>query len=253
MNRKEFFAGVRAGIPVGVGYFAVSFGFGALAVTKKYGLSALSAAVISLTNVTSAGQFAAWEIWAEPFSVLTLWLLFVSQLIINSRYALMSLALTQKLGGSFKLPQRLIIAFYNTDEIFAIAMGREAPLTPAFMYGLGTTPILGWTLGTLAGGLASNLLPTFVQTALGVALYGMFIAIVVPQTAKERPKLIVALLGIAFSSLFRFVPFLHRHISSGLSIIICTVLAAGICAYLFPVSDEPEKTAVTQPEVPPCD
>ncbi len=237
MKQSEFWTGVRAGLPVGIGYFAVSFGFGALAVTPKYGLSAWSAALISLTNVTSAGQFAALEIWTAPFSLLTLWLLFVSQLIINSRYALMSLALTQKLGPSFGLPQRLIIAFYNTDEIFAIAMSRTEPLTVPFMYGLGTTPIIGWTLGTLAGGLASGLLPAVVQTALGVALYGMFVAIVVPQAVAERSKLAAALLGIAFSSLFRFVPFLYQNVSSGLSIIICTVLAAGICAVCFPVDD----------------
>ncbi|MCQ2449012.1 MAG: AzlC family ABC transporter permease [Clostridia bacterium] len=243
MKNKEFWLGVQAGLPVGIGYFAVSFGFGALAVTKAYGLSAWQAALISLTNVTSAGQFAALEIWKGPFSLMTLWLLFVSQLIINSRYALMSLSLTQRLGGKFGLLQRLIVAFYNTDELFAIAMSRPVALTVPFMYGLGTTPIFGWTLGTLMGGLVSGLLPPIVQTALGVALYGMFVAIVVPQAVAERSKLMVALLGIAFSSVFRFVPFLRDHTPAGLPIIICTVLAAAICAVLFPVEDETSDAA----------
>lgn len=233
MNRKEYFLGVRDSLPVGVGYFAVSFGFGVAAVGT---VSVVQATVMSLTNVTSAGQFAAIGVIAAASS---LWIMLLTQLVINSRYALMSLALSQKLGKKFGLFQRLVIAFYNTDEIFALAMQRPVPLTIPYMYGLGLTPILGWTGGTLLGALAGDILPASVSTALGVALYGMFVAIVVPQAVESKPKRIAALLAAVLSCLFTWVPWLNT-VDSGLAIVICTVVAAAVCAALFPVDDAEE-------------
>lgn len=233
MNRKEYALGVRDSLPVGVGYFAVSFGFGVAAVQT---VSVVQATLMSLTNVTSAGQFAAIGVIAAASS---LWVLLLSQLVINSRYALMSLALSQRLGPKFGLLQRLIIAFYNTDEIFALAMQRPVPPTIPYMYGLGLTPILGWTGGTLLGALAGDILPPSVSTALGVALYGMFVAIVVPQTVESKSKRIAALLAAVLSCLFTWVPWL-KAVDSGLAIVICTVIAAAVCAALFPVDDREE-------------
>ncbi len=233
MNRKEYLLGVRDSLPVGIGYFAVSFGFGVAAVQT---VSVVQATVMSLTNVTSAGQFAAIGVIAAASS---LWIMLLTQLVINSRYALMSLALSQKLGKPFGLFQRLIIAFYNTDEIFALAMQRPVPLTIPYMYGLGLTPILGWTGGTLLGALAGDILPATVSTALGVALYGMFVAIVVPQAVESKPKRLAALLAAALSCLFTWVPWL-KAVDSGLAIVICTVVAAAVCAALFPIGDREE-------------
>ena len=233
MNWKEYKTGVKASLPVGIGYFSVSFGFGALAVTK--GLEFYEATLISLTNVTSAGQFAGLTVIATQG---TLILMFLTQLIINSRYALMSLALSQRLGKEFGILQRLIIAFYNTDEVFALAMQRRSAPTLSFMYGLGLTPIIGWTGGTLCGALAGGILPENVRTALGVALYGMFIAIVVPQAKESHPRLVAAILAAALSCVFTWVPML-KNISAGLSIVICTVISAAVCAWLFPIKDEP--------------
>lgn len=232
MNMQEYSTGVRTGLPVGLGYFSVSFGFGALAVTR--GLRAMDATLISAVNLTSAGQFAGLEVIVDNAG---LWLMILTQLIINSRYALMSLALSQKMGQKIGVLPRLAIAFINTDEVFALAMAREQELTVPFLYGLGLLPIIGWTSGTLLGALAGSVLPASIGTALGVMLYGMFIAIVIPPARKERSIAIAALLALVFSCLFAWVPAL-QNAPSGVPIVICTVAAAAIAAALFPVEDE---------------
>ena len=232
MNWNAYRTGVNRGLPVGVGYFSVSFGFGAMAASQ--GIKALDAALISLTNLTSAGQFAGLTL---IIAAAGLWEMILTQIVINSRYALMSLALSQKMGQKIGFLSRLLIAFFNTDEIFALAMAEKGQLTVPFMLGLGTTPILGWTAGTLCGALAGSVLPLAVRTALGVMLYGMFIAIVVPPARQEKPVLVTVVLALVLSCLFTWVPGL-RDVSAGISIVICTVAAAGICAWLFPIPDE---------------
>ena len=234
MSNKEFSAGLKASLPVFIGYFSVSFGFGTLAVTK--GLKALEAALISLTNVTSAGQFAGLAVIAAGGPLIDM---ILTQLVINSRYALMSLALGQKMGKRFGVGLRLLTAFYNTDEIFALAMAKTAPLTVPYMLGLGILPVVGWTGGTLMGALAGSILPDAVTMALGVALYGMFVAIVVPQAKTSRPILAAVAIAMGISCLFRWVPKLNT-VSEGLSIVISTVIAATVCALLFPIPDEDE-------------
>ena len=232
MKWNEYRCGLQRGLGVGLGYCSVSFGFGAMAATQ--GIRALDAALISLTNLTSAGQFAGLTLIV---AAATLWEMVLTQLVINSRYALMSLALGQKLGQEVGLVPRLLISFFNTDEIFALAMSREVPLTLPWMLGLGSLPMLGWTGGTLLGALAGSVLPLSVRTALGVMLYGMFIAIVVPPARKERPVLAVVILAMVLSCLFAWVPGL-ASVSPGISIVICTVTAAAVCAWLFPVREE---------------
>ena len=232
MSRNEYLLGVRHGVPVGLGYFSVSFGFGALAAT--HGISAFEAAVISFTNLTSAGQFAGLTLILASAG---LWEMVLTQMVINSRYALMSLALSQRMGRDIGLLPRFLLAFFNTDEIFALAMARKEPLTTAYFLGLATLPMLGWTAGTVLGALAGAALPENLQAALGVMLYGMFIAIVVPPAKKERAVLICALLALTFSSLFTWLPVLSG-ISPGISIVVCTVAAAAVCAYLFPLKEE---------------
>ena len=234
MKKETFIRGVRRGLPVGVGYFSVSFGFGAMAVSQ--GIKALDAALISITNLTSAGQFAGLTLIVAAAS---LWEIVLTQLIINSRYGLMSLALSQRMGKDVTILGRMAIAFANTDEIFALAMTEKEPLSTSFMLGLGSLPVLGWTFGTLFGALAGSVLPQNIRTALGVMLYGMFIAIVVPPAKKERNILISVVLALVFSCLFTWLPGL-KNISAGLSIVICTVAAAALCAALFPVEEEVE-------------
>ena len=226
MNNNEYRVGVNRGLPVGMGYFSVSFGFGAMAVSQ--GVKTLDAVLISAANLTSAGQFAGLTLIV---AAATLWEMVLTQLVINSRYALMSLALSQRMGEKIGLLPRLLIAFFNTDEIFALAMAREAPLTVPFLLGLGTLPFIGWTLGTLCGALAGSILPLSIRTALGVMLYGMFIAIVVPPAKKNRDIFVAVVLALIFSSLFSWTPGL-KTVSPGLSIVVCTVAAAAICAAL---------------------
>ena len=232
MNWNEYKDGVRTGIPVGLGYFSVSFGFGAMAVAQ--GLKALDATLISLSNLTSAGQFAGLTLIV---AMGTLWEMVMTQIVINSRYSLMSIALAQRMGERIGFFPRLLIAFFNTDEIFALAMARPKALTVPFMLGLGTLPILGWTGGTLMGALAGSVLPADIRAALGVMLYGMFIAIVVPPAKEEKAVLVTVILALILSCLFAWVPALQT-VSAGISIVICTVAAAALCAALFPVPDE---------------
>lgn len=234
MNWNEYKNGLHAGLPVGLGYFSVSFGFGAMAVAQ--GLRALDATLISAVNLTSAGQFAGLTLIVAMGTLLEM---IVTQLVINSRYSLMSIALAQRMGERIGFLPRLLIAFFNTDEIFALAMARKQPLTVPFMLGLGTLPFFGWTGGTLMGALAGSVLPADIRAALGVMLYGMFIAIVVPPAKQEKPVFITLILALIFSCLFAWVPALQQ-VSAGISIVICTVAAAAIAAALFPIPEEEE-------------
>lgn len=218
-------------MPVCVGYFSVSFGFGAMAVAQ--GLSVWNTVLISATNLTSAGQFAGLTVIAAGAALLEM---ILTQLVINSRYALMSLALGQRLGPEVGVGKRLIAAFFNTDEVFALAMARQK-LSVSFFVGAGTVAALGWTGGTVLGALAGSVLPLSVRMALGVMLYGMFIAIVVPQAREEKPMLLSMLLALVFSCLFAWVPVLSG-VSAGITVVICTVAAAAICALVFPVEQE---------------
>lgn len=226
---KEYTAGLRDGLAIGVGYFSVSFTFGLLAVNG--GLSALTAGLISLTNLTSAGQFAGLTVILAHG---TLFELALTQLVINLRYALMSLSLSQRLGPTFTTRRRMMVAFANTDEIFAVAMGRTQPLTPAYMYGLASLPILGWTAGTLTGALASGILSAPVRSALGVALYSMFIAIIVPPMRQLKSVRYVVAAAVLVSCALAWSP-LCRVVSGGFAIIISTLAAAGAGAFLFPL------------------
>lgn len=230
--RQEYTAGLRRGVPVGLGYFSVSFGFGAMAVSQ--GLSWLSAVAISATNLTSAGQFAG---LTGIVAAATLLEIILTQVVINSRYALMSLALGQRLGEKIGFFQRLVIAFFNTDEIFALAMDRKEPLTASYLLGLGTLPFVGWTMGTLCGALAGSILPGTLGNALGIMLYGMFIAIVVPPARQDRAVTWAVGISLALSCLFAWLPQL-KEVSTGLAVVIATVAAAAVCAKFFPIPED---------------
>ena len=191
------------------------------------GLSVIQAALTSLTNMTSSGQFAGLQIIVVGGTLIEL---ILTQVIINMRYSLMSLALSPKLDEKIRLWQRLLIAFANTDEIFAVAMSRERSLTFPYMAGLQILPIFGWTAGTAIGAIAGNLLPAALTAALGIALYGMFIAVVVPVARRSRPVLLSALIAIAISCVLYVL-----KVSAGISIIVSTVAASALMAFLRPI------------------
>lgn len=230
-QKSLFLTGLADGIPTALGYLSVSFGFGISAVAS--GLSPFAAILISLTNLTSAGQLAGLTVIANHLPLIEMVL---TQLVINIRYFLMSLSLSQKLDESYTLPHRLITSFGVTDENFGVASSKKGLLKPRYMYGLILLPIVGWTLGTALGAIAGNILPAAVNAALGIAIYGMFVAIVVPPAKDDRGVLVAALCAIAFSCAIAYVP-LFSFITSGFAIIIAAVIAAIIAAALFPIKD----------------
>lgn len=226
-THSEYLKGFRDGLPIGLGYLSVSFAFGITAV--KMGIPVIAAILISMTCVTSAGQVAGITAIASGGGFIEIAL---AQLIINLRYFLMSLSLSQKLCRKYSLFHRLTTSFGVTDEVFAVASARTEKVTPPYMYGLITLPYIMWSAGTALGALLGGILPDFVTSALGIAIYGMFIAIVVPPARRFKGVLVVALMAAALSCAFKFLPFLD--FLGGFSVIICTVIAAAAGALIFP-------------------
>lgn len=239
MSRFDFWKkGLKDGFPIFLGYLAVSFTFGIAA--KNAGISSLQAVLISATNLTSAGQFAALDIIATSS---TYFEMAFTQLIINLRYCLMSSALSQKLSQKMPFWHRFIMAFGVTDEIFGVSVSVKDKLNPFYSYGLMSAAIPGWTLGTALGVISGSLLPARFISALSVALYGMFIAIIVPPARKSKLILGIVSVSMLLSYLFTLLPVLSK-ISSGFRIIILTILIAGASAILFPVNDEEKEGAI---------
>ena len=226
--------GLRDGIPIGLGYLSVSFAFGIQAVSL--GLSPLQAVLISMTNLTSAGQLAGIGLMAGGASLVEMAL---AQITINMRYALMSLSLTQRLGADMTGFRRAFFAFGNTDEIFAVASGQKGELNHHYLYALMLAPYLGWSLGTLLGSLAGTLLPVFFRDVLGIAIYGMFLAIILPPARSRKSVAAVVLMAACLSLAFRYLPFL-RNLSGGYAMIISAVVSAAAAALMFPVGEEDE-------------
>ena len=229
---NSFLRGLRDGLPICFGYFPVGFAFGIFAVSS--GIPIFETLLISMTNTTSAGQHAAVPIIAGGGSLIEL---AMTQLVINLRYALMSVSLSQKFSPAVKFLDRLLIAFVNTDEVFAVASGQREELGPRYFYGLILTPYLGWSCGTLIGAIAGDILPAAIVSALGIAIYGMFIAIVVPVAKKNLPTALCVLVAVALGCAFRFIPVLSA-VSEGFVIIICAVTASALFAWLAPVKTE---------------
>ncbi len=238
---KEFFRGMKAGIPIALGYLSVSFTFGITAVS--YGMTWWEAVLISMTCVTSAGQFSGIKTMLVPGQFIDM---LISQLTINVRYSFMSISLSQKVNEKFRGIWRWLFGFIITDEIFAVAVSEDS-VSRSFMAGLGSLPYLGWALGTLLGAILGNVLPATVMSALGLAIYGMFVAIVVPKMKKVRPVIAVVILAAILSTCFTYIPLL-REVSPGLSISICAIIAAVIGAVFFPVKDGEESSDSPEPE-----
>ena len=226
--------GLKKGIPIMLGYIAVSFSFGVMAV-DSYGITPLTAIIISLTNVTSSGQQAGVEMISHGLSLFEIGL---TVLLINLRYSLMSLSLSQKLDSTTPTGLRLLFGFGITDEIYAIAVTEKEKINARYMFGIITLPIIGWVLGTTLGAFASKLIPDEkLLDALSIALYAMFIAIIIPDARRSLKITFVILLSISISCLFYYVPFI-KEIGIGFKIIISTVISALLGAIIFPINDE---------------
>lgn len=231
-GKEWFLKGMKDGVPIGLGYFAVSFTLGIAA--KKAGMTAFQAALMSATMHASAGQFAAIGMISAGAGYLEM---AVTELVVNLRYLLMSGALSQKIRRDKPFFHRFLVAYDVTDEIFGISMAVEGKLHPCYTYGAMSVASPGWVVGTFCGALVGMILPSGVLSAMNVALYGMFMAVVIPPARKERVIGVVVAASMAISALFTQIPIINR-ISSGFQIIILTVLIAGAAAVLAPVKEE---------------
>ena len=221
--------GLKDGLPIGLGYLSVSFGFAIWA--AKQGIPRLVLVLLSGTNLTSAGQVAGVTVITAGGLLVELAL---TEFIINLRYALMSVTLTQKLSPRFSLWQRMVASFFITDEIFAVSSTRKGELDFPYMMGLGCLPWIGWTLGTALGAFAGAVLPPALSAALGIAIYGMFVAIIVPPAIEEQGVLLAVFASVGIGLVLRLVP-LFDFLSEGFVIIISAVLGACIAALIRPV------------------
>ena len=231
--KNQFVKGMGGGIAIGLGYLSVSFGFGIMAAGA--GISVFEAFMISLTNLTSAGQAQGVSIIAAGGTLIEM---AVVQFIINIRYALMAISLSQKTDKNFTLPKRLIAAYGITDEIFAVCIAKKGEVSAGYMYGVISVSTAGWVLGTFLGAEAGEILPPQITAALGIVLYGMFIAIIIPPSRKEKSVLVVVLMAAALSCVCKyFIP----TISGGFAVILCALVSALLAAIFFPKKPEEEE------------
>lgn len=231
-NAKVFFEGFMAGIPIGLGYFAVSFSLGIIA--KRAGLTPLQGFVASFFNLASAGEYALFTSIEQAVSYFEVALI---TLVVNARYLLMSCALSQKFGEKTAFIHRLLIGFAITDEIFGVTIARPGKIKPAYNYGVMLIAILLWSLGTSFGVIAGNALPARAVSALSVALYGMFIAIIIPPAKKDLAVRIIVPASFALSWICSVLPVV-KSLSSGTRTIILTILISSVAAILKPVKEE---------------
>ena len=234
-KKQQFLYGVKRGFPIGLGYLPVSFTFGLMAVNG--GLPLWLTLFISLSNLTSAGQFAGTNLILANASYLEVTL---TTFVINIRYMLMSLSLSQKLEESITLPQRLIFGFGITDETFSVAFSEHKKLTNEYMLGLISMPIIGWSLGTLLGGLTCSALPQTLGSSMGIALYGMFIAIIVPPAIQSKPICIIIFIAVIVTVVLKYIP-IFTFISDGFRTIIATIIGASFGAYFYPITEDEQE------------
>ena len=232
--RAAFLKGLKTGIPIALGYFAVAFALGITA--REAGLSALQAGAMSAGMLASAGEFAAVTLIAAGAGVMEM---ITTTIVVNLRYFLMGAALSQKVGEKTALPHRFLLSYCITDEIFGVCMAQEGFLIPSFVYGTALIAMIGWTSGTVLGVLVGNILPAMLTNALSVALYGMFLAVIIPASKKNRFIAGVVAVSMALSALFAYAPLL-KDISTGFRVIILTLLIAGGAAWIRPVAEEAE-------------
>ena len=235
-NKSAFLNGIAAGIPVGLGYFAVSFSLGIVA--RKAGLDPVQGFVASFFNLASAGEYA---LFTSIEQLVTYIEVAVITFVVNARYLLMSCALSQKFSPETPFIHRLFVAFGITDEIFGISIAQSGTLNPWYNYGAMLIAVPLWSIGTSLGIIAGNLLPVMAVDALSVALYGMFIAIIIPPTKKNMTIAAAVAVSFALSWGFSVLPWI-KELSGGNRTIILTVLISAVLAYLKPVEDEETKS-----------
>lgn len=246
-HEKNYFAGIKDGIPIALGYFAVGFTLGIAA--REVGITPFQAGLMSALMHASAGEFAVLTVIAGGSGYLAM---IVTQFIINIRYFLMSCSLSQKISPKTSLLKRLLLSYFVTDEIFGVSASVKGELNPAYPLGAATVGSPGWILGTVLGAVVGNILPDSLASALSVALYGMFLAVVIPASRQDKTIAAVVLVSMASSCLFPYIPFLSQ-MDSGTKIIILTVVISSAAAILKPVDTDSNKNAEPLSEEKPND
>ncbi len=231
-NKLAFSKGMRDGIPIALGYFAVAFTLGIAA--KNAGFTPLQAMIVSLTNNASAGEFAGFTLISQGATYAELAIMII---VANARYLLMSCALSQKLSPDTPLIHRFLIGYDVTDEIFGICINAPGKLNPCYAYGAISIAIPGWALGTYLGVFMGNILPDNLVSALSVGLYGMFIAIIIPPASKNKILAVLIMISMLISFLFDKISFV-ASIPSGTRIIILTIVLSSLAAILFPIKED---------------
>ncbi|MBO5210884.1 MAG: AzlC family ABC transporter permease [Clostridia bacterium] len=232
-NKFWYKKGLKDGIPIALGYFAVAFTLGIAA--EKAGLTAFQTFIATGTTLASAGGYAGISVIAEGG---TYFEMFLTMLIVNARYILMSCSLSQKISPKISTLHRMGVAFGVTDEIFGISSAVSGYLNPFYNYGAMTVSIPGWASGAALGVLVGNILPVSVMSALSVGIFGMFLAIIVPPAKENKVIMGGVIASFVLSFLFNKLPIISNNISSGMQVIILTVLIALALAILFPVKEE---------------
>ena len=230
MNRTKFAEGLRDGIPIGLGYLAVSFGLGIACHSAQ--ITPLQGFLMSLLNNASAGEYGGITVIAEDSG---LWMMVLMTLIINARYLLMSCALSQRLAPDTPLLWRLVIGFDVTDELFGIAIAQPGYLNGWYFLGAMCVALPGWSLGTLIGALVGTLLPVWAISGFSVMLFGMFLAIIIPEG--KRNHVVLGCIAVSFLASWlaaRLLP----SLSEGMRILLLTILISAAAALLFPRRDE---------------
>ena len=229
---NEYNEGLKAGIPVVFGYVPVGFAFGVTAAAG--GIPPWIVVLISLTNFTSAGQLMGATLIVAGASIFEI---AVTTLIINIRYIIMSMSFSQRIRPDMPVARKMISAMAITDEIFTIASLKKGEVTFKYTFGLVTGPYIAWSFGTFLGAYVTDLLPMALQTSMGIALYAMFMALIIPASRESKAVMLVAGSAVLLACVFRIIPF-FSELSAGYVIIICTVAAAALGARFFPVRQE---------------
>lgn len=231
-NKKAYIKGLETGIPIGLGYFAVSFALGIQA--KKFGISAFQSALMSFGLHASAGQYIFITLFGAGTAVLIMVLM---ELVANSRYLLMSCSLSQKIPEDTPLWKRLIMGYFITDEIFGAAVAVKGKLNPFYIFGMATVASPGWVVGTALGVIMGDVLSKDIVSALSVGLFGMFIAIIIPEAKKNKIVSVVIVISFVASYIASIIPAFKGKGYDGIKIIILTVIIAGIFAVVKPVKE----------------
>lgn len=237
-KRGEFMKGLKDGLPIGLGYLPISLACGIMA--AKVGIPFKFAELLSLLIYSGSGQAAAQTLYGAAETSILMYALTI--FVMNCRYILFSISIAQRFDKSMGTLQRIIFGFFNTDEIYVVAMKQQGELSAPYLFGISVCPYLGFLIGNTAGVLFTNFLPEPVTSALGIMIYAMFIALIIPPAKHSKPVAIVTSIALAISFILECIPTIKAHMGPGITVIICAVVTATIGAIAFPVKQDEEAT-----------